>query len=258
MELLTLKLILTPLLIGVASVAAGRWGPAVGGWIVSLPMISGSVALFVALQDGTGFAALTAAASLAGTIAIAAYCIAYVQVARRARWPAAAFAALLSWAIVAAIVRPLISLPVVLPLLAVALLAFTALRWMPRGSMRPSASSMPRWNLAARMIVGTGAVLGLTTLAPLIGPTATGLLATLPVSTSVLAIFVHAREGATAATGILRGLLTGLLASAVFLALLSGTVRPLGILASFALSLVAVMVLQAVALTQIAAGLQRA
>jgi hypothetical protein len=35
--ILALKLVLTPVLIGGASLAARRWGPAIGGLIVALP-----------------------------------------------------------------------------------------------------------------------------------------------------------------------------------------------------------------------------
>ena len=36
-SLLVLKLILTPLLIGLISLAERRWGTRVGGWLVGLP-----------------------------------------------------------------------------------------------------------------------------------------------------------------------------------------------------------------------------
>ena len=38
MPSLVLKLVLTPLLVGGASIAARRWGPSIGGWIVALPL----------------------------------------------------------------------------------------------------------------------------------------------------------------------------------------------------------------------------
>ena len=38
MPLLLLKLVLTPVVVGGASLAVRRWGPAIGGWIVSLPL----------------------------------------------------------------------------------------------------------------------------------------------------------------------------------------------------------------------------
>jgi hypothetical protein len=55
-DTLVLKLVLTPLLIGAASLAGRRWGPAIAGWLVGLPLTSAPVALFLALDLGIGFA----------------------------------------------------------------------------------------------------------------------------------------------------------------------------------------------------------
>jgi hypothetical protein len=81
--LLLLKLVLTPVFIGGASLAARRWGPAFGGWIISLPLTSGPVALFLALDRGSAFASAAAEASLAGCIAISAYGLIYARTAGR-------------------------------------------------------------------------------------------------------------------------------------------------------------------------------
>ena len=54
METLLLKLVLTPALIAAASLAARRWGQAVGGWLVGLPLTSGPVAVFIALEHVIG------------------------------------------------------------------------------------------------------------------------------------------------------------------------------------------------------------
>jgi len=62
------KLLVSPFLIQ----AARRWGQAVGGWLVGLPLTSGPIAFFLALDQGKGFAADAAAGSLAGTAAHAA------------------------------------------------------------------------------------------------------------------------------------------------------------------------------------------
>ena len=51
------KLILSPLLIGAVSVLGRRWGPAISGWLIGLPLTSGPVVLFLALDQGTVFAA---------------------------------------------------------------------------------------------------------------------------------------------------------------------------------------------------------
>ena len=41
MGTLALKLTLTPILILTASLASRRWGQAIGGWLVSLPLTTG-------------------------------------------------------------------------------------------------------------------------------------------------------------------------------------------------------------------------
>lgn len=50
MESLALKLVLAPALIGAASLAGRRWGPAVSGWLVGLPLTSGPIAFFLRLD----------------------------------------------------------------------------------------------------------------------------------------------------------------------------------------------------------------
>ena len=48
--MLVIKLLLTPILIGMVSLAGRRWGPAISGWFVGLPLTSGPVMLFLALD----------------------------------------------------------------------------------------------------------------------------------------------------------------------------------------------------------------
>src|SRR5918992_1631966 len=68
-DTLVLKLVLTPLLIAAASLAGRRWGPAVSGWFVGLPLTSGPIAFFLALEHGVAFAAAAAVGALAGALA---------------------------------------------------------------------------------------------------------------------------------------------------------------------------------------------
>ena len=89
MDTLVFKVVASPLLIQAASLAGRRRGPAVGGWFVGLPLTSGPVAFFLAVDRGTGFAATAALGSLAGTAAQAGFCLAYGFAARRHSWPAA-------------------------------------------------------------------------------------------------------------------------------------------------------------------------
>src|SRR5438132_8692826 len=68
METLLLKLIVTPLLIGAASLAGRRWGETLSGWFIGLPLTSGPVCWFLALEQGTGFAAGTIAYAVCGAL----------------------------------------------------------------------------------------------------------------------------------------------------------------------------------------------
>jgi divalent metal cation (Fe/Co/Zn/Cd) transporter len=93
MQNLAVKLVVTPLLIGAASLAGRRWGDQLGGWLVALPLTSGPVAFFLATDHGVDFAATAAVAMLAGTISQVAFALAYRRLARRGRLPALAGAA---------------------------------------------------------------------------------------------------------------------------------------------------------------------
>ena len=142
-DTLILKLVLTPVLIGAASLAGRRWGQAVGGWLVGLPLTSGPVAFFLALDHGIGFAAAVAFGSLAGALAEAAFCLAYGWSARRG-WLVALAAASAAFTAVAAGLQRL-----ALPLLALGVIVFAvlalALRLMPPRSAVVAAPGRPRW-----------------------------------------------------------------------------------------------------------------
>jgi hypothetical protein len=77
------KAIVTPVLIGGASLAGRRFGHHVGGWLVGLPLTSGPVAFFLATDHGMSFAGGAAVGMLAGTISRVAFALAYRSSARR-------------------------------------------------------------------------------------------------------------------------------------------------------------------------------
>lgn len=64
--ILLLKLGLTPALIGLATLVSRRRGPAIGGLLVALPLTSGPVLFFLALDHGTTLATAAAEGSVAG------------------------------------------------------------------------------------------------------------------------------------------------------------------------------------------------
>jgi len=97
--ILALKLTLPPALIVAASVAGRRCGPGFSGWMVALPVVSGPVVFFLALDHGTSFAAAAAHGSLTRAAGQAAFCVAYGWSGRVGRWPTALAGGALGFAI---------------------------------------------------------------------------------------------------------------------------------------------------------------
>ncbi len=252
MDNLTLKLVVTPALIGAATLAGRRWGQSIGGWLVGLPLTTGPVAFFIALDHGEAFAAAAVVGSLAGAVAEVAFSLAYGWSALRCRWPAALLAGTAAYAAVAALVQGLALGAFALFVLVVVALA-VSLRLMPRGAAGGAAVVAPRWDLPARMVLATTVVLVLTALAPRLGAQWSGLLATYPLFAAILTAFGHRLQGAGAAIGVLRGLLFGLFSFAGFCLVLALGLVPLGIAGAFAAAIAVALLAQGVSLWRLRA-----
>ena len=247
MDNLTLKLVATPALIGAATLVGRRWGQSIGGWLVGLPLTTGPVAFFIALEQGTAFGAAAAAGSLGGAVAEAAFAVAYGRSASRSGWLPSLLAGSMAYAGVAAVVQGLDRGPALL--FGVAVVALTvSLRLMPSEPPGAASAPPPRWDVPARMALATAVVLALTALAPRLGATLSGLLATYPLFAAILTAFGHRRQGAGAAVGVLRGLLFGLFSFAAFCLVLALGLVPLGIARAFAVAIAAALVVQGASL----------
>ena len=201
---LLLKLLLTPLLITLATLGGRRWGPAFSGWFVGFPLTSGPVSIILALQYGTGFAAHAAVGNLGGMACISVFCLAYTATARF-RGACASLAAGVAAYLLATVVWNLFPLP--LWTTAAISLAVNGLviLLIPKGAAPPPAAVPSRWDLPSRIIIATAFVYTLTTAAGLMGPHLSGLITPFPIFVSVLAVFAHRQQGAAASRRFLRG-----------------------------------------------------
>ena len=232
---LALKLVLTPILVGAASLAGRRWGAAVGRWLVGIPFTSAPIAFFLAVDFGQKFAAPAAAGIMDGTASQAAFCLCYAWVARSRGWVASLLAGTVAF-VGATLLLDAVLLPAPASFVVMILVLVVALYLMPAPQTRSgSPVTFPRWDIPARMIIATTFVLVLTTAAPLLGPRLAGLLAPFPLYGTVLAAFAHRLQGADQAAGVLRGLLLGLFAFATFFLVLS-LALPSGIAEAFVLA----------------------
>ena len=202
------KLVLTPLLVGGASLAQRRWGPRVSGWIVALPLTTGPIVLFVAIEQGPAVGASVAHGAMAGVLAGVGFCLAYAWLAGRWPWHVCLLAAAIAFAAVG-LLTPWTPPPATWVLAVGAILL--GLRLLPDWPVPDAvAVRLPAWDVPARVIVATVLVLGISAAAPIVGGDRAGLIATFPVYASVLATFSHKLVGPAGAVEVLRGLLIGL------------------------------------------------
>jgi hypothetical protein len=229
---LWLKVAATPLLMVLVSLAGRRFGHGVGGWLTGLPLTSGPVSLFLAVEQGPAFARDAAPGMLAGFLAFLAFLAAVAWAAPRSGWRGTLAAGLAAFAVVE---LPL--LWVRLPLwvgFAAAVLAVAALLAALRH--RPAtvaAPPPPRWDLPVRALCATAMVVGVTGLAAWLGPHAAGLLSPLPAFASVVVGFTHSHAGGAAAREVARGIAAGAFSFAAFFLVVGLVAGSWGLLATY-------------------------
>ena len=255
MSLLLLKLTITPLLVGGASLAARRWGPAIGGWIVALPLTSGPILFFFALDQGPAFAADATVGTLLGLGAICGFCLGYLVASPRGAGAAMA-AASVGYVAVGLAVQPVTGAPFPVLVLAVGAAIAGVLRVLPLTTGGGTGRTHPAWDLPARIVVATLFVVVLTTIAPHLGPVTSGIVTTFPVYVSVLAVFEQLHGGRPGALGVLRGLLVGLFGTVAFYCVIRALVVPAGIPVAFGVAIAVTGVIGAAALRRVRAGIE--
>jgi hypothetical protein len=233
--MLILKLLLTPILIVLVSLAGRRWGPAVSGWLVGLPLTAGPVTLILALTMGTTFASHAAQGAILGLISLAGFCLVYSWLSFHAGW---LWCLITSWGVFFALTLALerVTLPPVVSFLVVIGLLVIVLKLLPGSHEQVSIANPPQWEIFLRMAVATTFVVILTGIANSLGPQLSGLLSTFPMYASILAAFAHRFQNAAAACRVLRGLITGMFTFAVFFLLIATFIDKWGILISFSLA----------------------
>ncbi len=248
MSLLLVKLSLAPLLVVGSSLAGRRWGPALSGLLVALPLVAGPILLITDLERGPRFAAHAASASLLGLVALASFVVVFAWASRPRGW---ALAVASGWIAFLAVALGLSA--IVVPAVIGAALATGAFALAP--SLMPPdphfegepVGALPRWDLPARAIATALLVLTLTGAAAGLGPTLTGVLTPFPISTSVLAAFVLVQEGPLHANALLRGFLRGAFGFVAFCFLVAVLLVPAGTFVAFTVALCGAFAAQLIA-----------
>jgi hypothetical protein len=245
MTILAFRLLITPFFIGTVTLAGRRWGPAVNGLLVGLPLTTGPISFILAQMFGLEFASKAAAGNLAGQISMCVFCLAYSLAAQRSNWLASAAISITAYMLATFLLHQITwqLLPAFLALLAVIML--TA-RLIPREPLTAYTSLPPKWDLPARMIVATTFVVLLTTFADLLGPQLSGLISTFPIFGVVFAAFTHFQQGGNAAANLLHGIVLGSTAYAFFFLTIGAGLTHLGIALTYPLALLAIVLVNSV------------
>lgn len=243
-ETTALKLLLTPLFIGAATLAGRRWGPAVGGWLAGFPWTSAPVALFLALEQDRAFTVRAGVGIILGLVALCGFCLVYGWMARSAGWLASLTASFLTYVVLTAAFTKLAP-PALVAFGGVILLISIIYRLLPSAGGSDSPSAPPRWDLPLRMLTATAVVFGLTEAAALLGPHLTGLITPLPVFAGVLTTFTHQHDGPPAAVRLVRGIVLGTYTFAVFFLIIALGLEAWGVTITFGLAAGAALLVHA-------------
>jgi hypothetical protein len=239
-----LQLVIAPLLVGLSTQAARRWGAQIGGALSAFPAIVGPLLLIAAVDHGPAFAARSATGTLLGLVALSGFVLAYGRAAARAGWLTSLA---VGWSVAAAIAAVLMvvhaGLPVALAAAGGSLLL--AHRLLPHHPAAPAVAA-PRWDLPVRMAMTAVLMVSLTAAASRLGPVVGGLLAALPALASILAVFTHGGQGSAALVELLRGMLRGMAAFVAFCLLVALLVVRAGTPAAFCVATFAAVAVQAV------------
>jgi len=237
--LLLLKLTLAPLLVALATLVTRRWGPRVGGVVVGLPLSTGPIFLFLAIDRGLDFAETACVGILFGLVGLAGFALVYAGVSRRAGWAVSLALSAIAYFIVSAAVSGYVVSGVV----PAGVAAYVALLLAASRIRRPESEAIrsvsPWWDIWFRMLATAGLTLAITAAAERLGPVFSGIVGTYPVVTTVVVTFTHHRFGREAALAMLRGSVLSWIAFVSSFFAIGLAINPYGLAASLGLGALA-------------------
>jgi hypothetical protein len=238
-----LRLLLAPLAVLVGTVAQRRFGHAISGLIVGLPLTSLPLLWLVALQHGTAFASSMTGALLVGSIAEAVVLWLYARLTMHVSPTLALGGTLVAFAFVAGAVNYLKLSAILAALITAA--GFALALWLWPANADDATSPSGRSRLWLRLVLSAVFTLVIVCLAGRLGPVVSGLVDALPAMSLMMAFMTHQDHGANASSTFLRGVTRGSYSYLVAMVVLAETLRGGNLLLAFALSMGAALVVQA-------------
>ncbi|SAL67399.1 Short-chain dehydrogenase/reductase SDR [Caballeronia udeis] len=119
---------------------------------------------------------------------------------------------------------------------------------IPNKATRNGKLDPPWWDLPLRMVLIAGLVIGVTLIAPYVGPEASGVLASFPFMVIILAVFTHRMIGPAATQQLMRGVVVALPRFAAFFYVPGLTLTKLNLPAAYGGAILCTFAIQAVCL----------
>lgn len=245
MDLLLLKVAIAPFFVGIVSLFAVRYGHRAAGWLVALPINTGTIVFVLTLTEGADFAAAAALGALLGVVSSSVFVIVYARSALRYRWSLCLGLAIAGFG-VSTVLLSQVAEPAVVALAAAVLAVTVALLLVPTPQASVAPAWAPRREIPLRMLTAALLVATITTGASTLGARLSGLLSPIPVFTITLVIFTHSRHGPSPVFVFLQGLQYGLYSFAAFCAVVGVLLVPYGLAVAFGSGLLAVLAVFAV------------
>jgi hypothetical protein len=222
-----------------AARAAERSGPFVGAMIATLPLSTGPIYAFLAIDHGPEFIAQAAVMSVASTAAIVAFVAVHALAAQRFATLGSLALATLAWLCVALLLQ-LHAWSFAEACLLLAGGFALAVRGLRRFAVAapPAAGPRSRFDLPLRALLVAALVIATSLASRAFGPSFTGVLATYPVVFTSLIVLLQPRGGGAFASAVLVNGLKGLLGFGTALAVLHVGALRVGSAAALILALV--------------------
>lgn len=243
MQILLLKLILTPILTGAATWAGRKYGHNVSGLLIGLPLNAGPVALFLALQHGDVFASESAKGIIFGAVSLGSYSATYASLSKRfnlifcvaggwtAYFASTFFLNQFDFSLLTTFLLTTFAL-------AILLVCFPV--------YKPGVITVkpPHWDIPLRIVLATLFILGLTYISGNLGPRLSGLLTTFPIFGTIFATTTHYLYGSDACIRLLRGVVVSMFSFAVFFVVIAHYIQPLSVVVTFCLATIICLLVQ--------------
>ena len=246
--LLLFKLTVTPVLVGLASLAARRWGSTFAGMISGFPLMTAPIAVFLTVEQGTAFTANASVGILIALIGVAAYAAGFVLAAQFGSWPVAIALSYLTFFVVSWLAQTLIVSLWLAAAGAYGAILLTVICF-PRNHHARGPSAVPSWEIWLRMASTALMILLVTTIAAAMGPVWTGIISTVPVIATVMATFTLARWGKDPTVVFLRSMMLSMFSFATFFVVVALLIEAVNPVLAFVVATIAAVGLSPIVLT---------